>query len=84
MSEIIYLELKYCERCGGLLLRRAGLSINFCKPCLRIERDLLPLPALRPRARRAQPAVILPFRPASVRSVGRIPDIHGCCEGEQA
>ena len=83
MSELIRLELKYCERCGGLHLRRAGLTISFCKSCQRIERDM---PAPR-RATRVQPirrdAVVLPFRPASVRPA-RVPDLQACCEGEQA
>ena len=27
-------ELKYCERCGGLWLRTAGTSRNYCRGCL--------------------------------------------------
>ncbi|HWZ84150.1 MAG TPA: hypothetical protein VNW47_16090 [Terriglobales bacterium] len=27
------LELKYCERCGGLWLRRPGLNIVYCERC---------------------------------------------------
>ena len=27
------LELKYCERCGGLWLRRQGSEEVFCAPC---------------------------------------------------
>jgi ribosomal protein S14 len=28
-------ELKYCERCGGLNLRAHGSSQRFCRACLR-------------------------------------------------
>ena len=43
----VRLELKYCEQCGGLLLRRAGHDVVFCDPCARRVEDM---PA--PRARR--------------------------------
>ena len=83
MSELIRLELKYCERCGGLLLRRAGLTINFCKPCQRIEHGLPPATAQRSPAKRlSRPATVLPFRPASVKFPGT--DFQACCEGEHA
>jgi hypothetical protein len=80
MSEIIRLELKYCERCGGLLLRPAGLNTIFCQPCQRIDDNLPPVRCVSSRTRRHQlPAEVLPFRPAVVK-----PDFHACCEGEQA
>jgi Zn-finger nucleic acid-binding protein len=28
------LELKYCERCGGLFLRRAATDLTYCNSCL--------------------------------------------------
>jgi hypothetical protein len=31
--EIVYLELKYCERCGGLWLRTRGTGEVHCAPC---------------------------------------------------
>ena len=31
--EIIELELKYCERCGGLWLRTCGSERVYCGPC---------------------------------------------------
>ena len=31
--ELIELELKYCERCGGLWLRRKGTQHVFCATC---------------------------------------------------
>jgi Zn-finger nucleic acid-binding protein len=31
--EIVHLELKYCERCGGLWLRRRGEAHVYCNAC---------------------------------------------------
>ena len=33
--ETVFLELKYCERCGGLWLRRKGDAQVHCESCLR-------------------------------------------------
>ena len=33
--ETVFLELKYCERCGGLWLRRKGDAQVHCEACLR-------------------------------------------------
>jgi hypothetical protein len=30
------LELKYCERCGGLGVRRPGSADNYCERCARL------------------------------------------------
>lgn len=38
--EIISLELKYCERCGGLWLRPAGSDDVYCAPCESSMADL--------------------------------------------
>jgi hypothetical protein len=32
-SGVIQLELKYCERCGGLWRRPRGSDLVFCAPC---------------------------------------------------
>jgi hypothetical protein len=32
--EVIELELKYCERCGGLWLRQRGEEEVYCPPCI--------------------------------------------------
>ncbi len=34
LVEDIELELKYCERCGGLWLRRQGSEEVYCPPCV--------------------------------------------------
>ena len=33
--ETVFLELKYCERCGGLWLRQKGDAQVHCEACLR-------------------------------------------------
>lgn len=77
MSEIIHLELKYCECCGGLLLRRAGLNLNTCKSCQSVQDGLLPRRNTRPRMNKG-PAVVVPIRPKPVRSAGLVPDLDAC------
>jgi hypothetical protein len=32
--EDMQVELKYCERCGGLFLRAGGATLAYCGPCL--------------------------------------------------
>ena len=32
-TKIAFLELKYCERCGGLWLRHAGTDLVLCDKC---------------------------------------------------
>lgn len=31
------MELKYCERCGNIWLRRSGSQRTLCKPCTTAE-----------------------------------------------
>jgi len=38
--EIIRMELKYCERCGGLWLRVQGTGEVYCPPCAEEMSDL--------------------------------------------
>ncbi len=33
MQQVIQLELKYCERCGGLWFRPQGSCEVYCAPC---------------------------------------------------
>ncbi len=37
---IIHFELKYCERCGGLWLRRLAAAAVYCSPCARQMADI--------------------------------------------
>jgi hypothetical protein len=41
--EIVRLELKYCERCGGLWMRRWGTEEVYCPPCAVQMADLPPV-----------------------------------------
>jgi Zn-finger nucleic acid-binding protein len=38
--ELIQLELKYCERCGGLWLRLQGTQEVYCAACVPEMREL--------------------------------------------
>jgi len=38
-------ELKYCERCGGLGLRRSKSELPYCCECEQMMRAFLPRPA---------------------------------------
>jgi len=35
------MELKYCERCGNIWLRRAGSQCTLCAPCAAADADTL-------------------------------------------
>ncbi|HTW58869.1 MAG TPA: hypothetical protein VMD99_12130 [Terriglobales bacterium] len=39
----VRMELKYCERCGGLWLRECGTGVVYCERCQRAVEDL-PIP----------------------------------------
>ncbi len=44
-------DLKYCERCGGLWLRAKGHSGTYCSPC---SREMAEYPAARATARKKE------------------------------
>jgi hypothetical protein len=46
------LELKYCERCGALWLRRAGGQESYCARCF-VEMEAVARPKERKRSQRA-------------------------------
>ncbi|HYH00085.1 MAG TPA: hypothetical protein VD837_13205 [Terriglobales bacterium] len=50
-QRMVRMELKYCERCGGLLIRRSGEAVVYCGPCDDKIRDL---PAATTAKRAAQ------------------------------
>lgn len=56
MKDEITIELKYCERCGGLFLRHAGDPQVYCAPCAPAMREMaVPRrkPAMSERGHRA-------------------------------
>jgi hypothetical protein len=40
--EVVQIELKYCERCGGLWFRRSGSAEIYCAPCALALGELMP------------------------------------------
>ena len=50
----VSLQLKYCERCGGLWLREPRSAAVYCRVC---ARKLADFPAVRPRRRRPTPTL---------------------------
>jgi Zn-finger nucleic acid-binding protein len=52
------MELKYCERCGGLWLRRQGEDVVYCRGCQEhmaaYRRGERPIPERRRSRKRAQ------------------------------
>lgn len=39
-QELVKLELKYCEVCGGLWLRPEGTEVLYCDPCQPLVAEL--------------------------------------------
>ena len=39
------MQLKYCERCGNIWVRRSGSALTLCTPCKRAEAALASGPA---------------------------------------
>ncbi len=52
--EVIEVELKYCERCGGLWLRRKGSMRVYCLTCEPVMAEF-PQPRLKPLRQYATP-----------------------------
>ena len=50
--EVVQLELKYCERCGGLWVRPQGSGLVYCAPCVVKVADLP-----KPRHYRTKPRI---------------------------
>jgi len=42
-NEVMRMELKYCERCGGLWVRECGAGVVYCDGCQRSVAEL-PIP----------------------------------------
>ncbi len=61
----VRMELKYCERCGGLWARECGGGVIYCDHCLP-KVDDLPLPRAKQIAKKRTDRVILPVRRRTV------------------
>jgi ribosomal protein L37AE/L43A len=44
----VRMELKYCERCGGLWVRECGAGVVYCNGCQKKVADL-PIPKKKPQ-----------------------------------
>lgn len=76
LATLVYFELKYCERCGGLWLRPEGAAGPYCPNC---DAIMAALPARTPRpsrkvvpARRAPAATVLLSTAADVAQPGSV------------
>ncbi len=70
--ELIEVELKYCERCGGIWLRQKGREQVYCADC---EPEMAQFP--EPTVRHKPPATSCA---ESVRAFGYLYGL-GCAEG---
>ena len=79
-GEEIQVELKYCERCGGLWLRRQGAEGVYCASC-RVRLGAMPKPevAPAPEARRGRKARLpgTKVRRETVQGQARIEYLEG-------
>jgi hypothetical protein len=67
LATLVYLHLKYCERCGGLWLRPDTTATPFCPKC---ERSIAALPLrTHPPNPRIVPATCLPAALALLSTV---------------
>lgn len=71
-SQIVRMELKYCECCGGLLLRPAGTETIYCAGCAAHVRELAP-PRTRKRGERGP---TLPHAEACGTCCETVDEIH--------
>ena len=77
LANLVYLHLKYCERCAGLWLRPDGTATPFCPNCERIM-AALPLRARRPN-RRIVPAPCVPAALALLSTVADVAQLISVC-----
>jgi hypothetical protein len=75
--EVIHLELKYCERCGGLWMREVGSEDRYCGSC---AVQMAGYPA--PRRRGPKPGLCRNRKCEVNSDAGRGAAV--CCEGGTA
>lgn len=57
--EVVRMELKYCERCGGLWLRARGDAGVYCKVCGEVTEAIEEGWLAKERPRQSRPKVVL-------------------------
>lgn len=67
-------ELKYCERCGGLFLRRQGSRRAYCKTCMPLMGEL------PNRQLRKTGDVRLPMAPSEIEVEGSVIELWAVAE----
>jgi hypothetical protein len=85
VGQEIQLELKYCERCGGLWLRRQGNVGVYCG-CCETRLAAMPDPGVPPRGprrrRRKVPAITVETRGGGLQSPISINYLHAVANVE--
>jgi uncharacterized Zn finger protein (UPF0148 family) len=81
----IQVELKYCERCGGLWLRQEGTNGVYCASC-RVRLAAMPNPGEAPprkaRSRRKARARATEVQREDLQSPGQIEYLQGVAAAE--
>jgi hypothetical protein len=82
-----HVELKYCERCGGLFLRMLGASVTYCPGCalqLAAEPKLTEMigPVQRRRSRPARLGKKTKRGERELQGMTKIEYLHGVAELE--
>ena len=82
-----HVELKYCERCGGLFLRVAGAGVTYCAGCalrLGTEPELAEMigPARRRRSRRGRLGKGVKAGERELQGMAKVEYLHGVEEME--
>lgn len=72
-NQMVPMELKYCEHCGGLWLRESGAGVVYCPNCLPKVADL-PVPKKKPGR------VTMPVRKSAAVDDYRVDDSCGDLE----
>jgi hypothetical protein len=77
LATFVYLQLKYCERCGGLWLRPDGATTPYCPACEHCM-AALPVRARRPD-RKIVPATCVPATLALLSTVADLAQLISVC-----
>jgi hypothetical protein len=77
LATLVYFQLKYCERCGGLWLRPDGTATPYCPACERFMAEL-PLRTRWPK-RTNVPATNVPAGLALLATVANLAQVISVC-----
>lgn len=77
LATLVYFQLKYCERCGGLWLRPDGTATPYCPACEHFM-AALPVRTRRPD-RKLAPATRAPAALAQLSTVANVAQLNSGC-----